>query len=143
MAIAQILAQIMAAKYGKDVRQAIHDGIEECYTDVSTAKTIAENAALAADEAAENANDSVIAGVVVFGDDLVFQNAGGGTIVADDALLGVHNATNLANQKADLANTKAGLANAAATAANNAAAQVASFGLSAVNGQLCIAVERT
>lgn len=49
MAIAQNLAQILAAKYGKDVRQAIHDGIEECYTDVSTAKTLA-------DEAAERAN---------------------------------------------------------------------------------------
>lgn len=143
MAIAQILAQILAAKYGKDVRQAIHDGIEECYDDVSMAKTIAENAALAADEAAENANDSVIAGVVVFGDDLVFQNAGGGTIVADDAMKGVHDATTLANEKAGLANTKAGLAQSAADLANAAAAQVASFGLSVVNGQLCIAVERT
>lgn len=56
MAIAQILAQILAAKYGKDVRQAIHDGIEECYSDVSTAKTLAEEAALGADEAAERAN---------------------------------------------------------------------------------------
>lgn len=143
MAIAQILAQILAAKYGKDVRQAIHDGIAECYSDVSTAKTLAEDATLGADEAAENANDSVISGVVVFGDDLVFQNAGGGTIVADDAMKGVHDATNLANQKADLANTKAGLAQSAADLANAAAAQVASFGLSVVNGQLCIAVERT
>lgn len=143
MAIAQLLAQILVAQYGRDVRQSIHDAIEECYSDVSASKTLAEDATLGANTAADNANDSVISGVVVFGDDLVFQNAGGGTVVADNAMKGVHDATTLANEKAGLANTKAGLAQSAADAANAAAAQVASFGLSVVNGQLCIAVERT
>ena len=143
MAIAQLLAQILAAQYGRDVRQSIHDAIGECYDDVSTAKTIAEDAALGADEAAENANDSVISGVVVSGNNLVFQKAGGGASTAVNAMKGVHDATTLANEKATLANTKAGLAQSAAEAANAAAAQVASFGLSVVNGQLCIAVERT
>lgn len=31
--IEEILKQILAAKFGKDVRQAIHDGIEQCYED--------------------------------------------------------------------------------------------------------------
>ena len=35
MGINQNLAQILAAQYGNDVRQAIHDGIEECYTAAS------------------------------------------------------------------------------------------------------------
>lgn len=31
--IEEILKQILAARFGKDVRQAIHDGIEQCYED--------------------------------------------------------------------------------------------------------------
>lgn len=31
--IDNILEQILDAKYGRDVRQAIHDGIEECYAE--------------------------------------------------------------------------------------------------------------
>lgn len=31
--IEEILKQLLAAKFGKDVRQAIHDGIEQCYED--------------------------------------------------------------------------------------------------------------
>ena len=31
--IVEILAVILEAKYGRDVRQAIHDGIEQCYED--------------------------------------------------------------------------------------------------------------
>ena len=120
MAIAQLLAQILATRYGRDVRQSIHDAIEECYSDVSTAKTLAEDATLGADEAAENANDSVISGVVVSGDDLVFQNAGGGTVVADNAMKGVHDATTLANEKAGLADTAAIGANAAKVSAEAA-----------------------
>ena len=33
MAITDILQQIISARYGKDVRQAIHDGIQQCYND--------------------------------------------------------------------------------------------------------------
>lgn len=49
--ISQLLAQILSAVYGRDVRQSIHDAIEECYSDVSTAATLA-------DTAAENANNA-------------------------------------------------------------------------------------
>ena len=33
--IEEILKQLLAAKFGKDVRQAIHDGIKQCYSDVN------------------------------------------------------------------------------------------------------------
>ena len=41
--IQRYLAQILNAIYGRDVRSAIHDAISQCYDDVSSAKTIAEN----------------------------------------------------------------------------------------------------
>jgi len=43
--IAQIVTQIRTAIFGKDVRENIAQGIEKCYTDVSTGKTLAETAA--------------------------------------------------------------------------------------------------
>ena len=101
MAIAQLLAQILAAQYGRDVRQSIHDAIGECYDDVSTAKTLATDATNSANTAATLANEKAT---------LADTKAG----LADAA------ATN-ANTKATLANTKAGLADTAATNANNAA----------------------
>lgn len=33
--IQEILTKILSAKFGRDVRQAIHDGIEQCYDDVT------------------------------------------------------------------------------------------------------------
>ena len=88
----QLLAQILAAQYGRDVRQSIHDAIGECYDDVSTAKTLATNATNSANTAATLANEK--------------------------ATLANEKAT-LANEKATLANTKAGLAQSAADAAND------------------------
>ena len=40
--IESLLNQILNAVYGADVRDAIHDSIEECYSDVSSAKTVAQ-----------------------------------------------------------------------------------------------------
>ena len=40
--VAQDVAAIRNAVYGGDVREAIADGIEKCYTNVSSAKTIAD-----------------------------------------------------------------------------------------------------
>lgn len=57
MSIAQDLIAIRSAMYGKDVREAIAHGIEQCYSDVSAAKTVADDSADAANEAAELAND--------------------------------------------------------------------------------------
>ena len=52
--IQQNLALIQSAVYGKDVRDAIHDSIEQCYTEASSASTAAA-AATAATAAANNA----------------------------------------------------------------------------------------
>lgn len=41
--IAQDIEQIRKAEYGKNVREAIADGIEKCYSDISSAKTIADD----------------------------------------------------------------------------------------------------
>lgn len=58
MAIADKIAAIRNAIFGKDVRKAIADGIEECYSDVSNAKTIAADAATRANNAAQTALNS-------------------------------------------------------------------------------------
>ena len=51
-----LLAQIKTATYGNQVRDSIHDAIEICYDDVSTAKTVAEAATASATAAASTAN---------------------------------------------------------------------------------------
>lgn len=58
MAIADEIAAIRNAIFGKDVRDAIANGIAECYSDVSNAKTIAKDAATSAGNAAETALNS-------------------------------------------------------------------------------------
>lgn len=56
--IEQNLAKIMSAVYGKDVRAAIHDSIEQCYTDVTRSATAADAAASAANSAASAASNA-------------------------------------------------------------------------------------
>lgn len=51
--ISQIVAQIRTAIFGKDVRENIAQGIEQCYTDVSAGVTTADTAAGRANTAAE------------------------------------------------------------------------------------------
>ena len=58
MAIAQDIAAIRGAAYGKDVREAIAHGIEQCYSDVTNSKTLAENATASANQAASSANQN-------------------------------------------------------------------------------------
>lgn len=58
MAIAQDIAAIRGAAYGKDVREAIAHGIEQCYTDVTNSSTLANTAANSANTAASNANQN-------------------------------------------------------------------------------------
>ena len=53
--VAQDVQQIREAIYGRDVREAIADGIEHCYSDVSGGVTTANTAAAAADAAAQRA----------------------------------------------------------------------------------------
>lgn len=54
--ISSYLNDIMTKVYGKDVRSAIHNAIETCYTDVSTSATLANTAAANADAKATLAN---------------------------------------------------------------------------------------
>lgn len=56
--INSLLAHILSAVYGRDVRQSIHDSIKECYDDVTSGKTIAEKAASVANAAASTANSA-------------------------------------------------------------------------------------
>lgn len=54
--IQELLQQINVAIYGEEVRGSIHDAIEQCYDDVTAAKTLAGDATSAANQAATNAN---------------------------------------------------------------------------------------
>lgn len=54
--VAQDVQQIREAIYGREVREAIADGIEHCYSDVSSGVTTANTAASAANAAAQRAN---------------------------------------------------------------------------------------
>lgn len=59
--IQDILQLIANAVYGREVRGAIHDGIEMCYDDVTESKTVAEAAAETANTAASAANTAAVA----------------------------------------------------------------------------------
>lgn len=52
--ISEYLKKIKEAVYGYEVRDAIHDSIEQCYSDVTTAKTLANEAALKIDNFAND-----------------------------------------------------------------------------------------
>lgn len=120
MAIAQLLAQILAARYGRDVRQSIHDAIGECYDDVSTAKTLATDATNSANTAAALANDKAT---------LADTKAG----LADSAATAANTAAGNADAKATLADTKAALANTAADNANTAATSITDMTVAATD----------
>lgn len=61
--ISTLLDSILAAVYGKDVRQSIHDAIEQCYADVSDGKTLSEEASENAKSAATDAESRTIEAV--------------------------------------------------------------------------------
>lgn len=109
--IQNYLNTILSAVYGRDVRQAIHDAIEECYDDVDTAKTAAEDATTAASNAASRANTAR-------------ANAVTATNNATNAASNANAAANAANAAAGSINTAITNANSAATAANNAAREI-------------------
>ena len=143
MTIAQILANILSAVYGRDVRQSIHDGIEKCYSDVTTGKTMAETAADNANDkaalantaatnantkaglantAATNANDkATLADAAATAASTQTGLAENATLAANTAATNANDKATLANNAATLANTKAGLADTAATNANDKA----------------------
>lgn len=57
--IEQDLQQIRKAVYGREVREAIADGIEHCYDDVTNGVTIAEAAVEEVETALEGVNAAV------------------------------------------------------------------------------------
>lgn len=77
------LQQILDAVYGEEVRGAIHDAIEECYTDVTTSATAADAAATAANAAASAANSAAAdasaiaqeAGIMATAEDRIAESA--------------------------------------------------------------------
>lgn len=125
-----LLQQIQTAVYGKDVRQSIHDSIEQCYTDVTSAKTLAD--------------DSITQMIQKIAQcDTASANANEKANLADTA------ASN-ADAKAALAQSAADTADASATNCDNAVAELpdrvtqvfAGLGLAMIDGKLCVEVER-
>lgn len=51
--IQEILTKILSSKYGKDMRQAIHDGIEQCYDDATEDSTTIDSTLSNSGEAAD------------------------------------------------------------------------------------------
>ena len=128
--IQTLLQQIQTAVYGKDVRQSIHDSIEQCYDDVTSAKTMADQSIGQMD-------------IKISACDIAAANANAKATLADTA------ASN-ANTKAAIAQIAANTVNASVTACDHAVAELpnqvtqvfASLGLALINGQLCVKVER-
>lgn len=111
--IQNLLDQILNAVYGEEVRGAIHDSIEQCYSDVSTAKT-------SADTAVSNANTAI-------------ANANVATASATSAATSANTAATAANDAADDANAAATAASTAAASATSAATSANSAATSATN----------
>ena len=95
------LNQIRNARYGRDVRDAIYNSINTCYSDVTTGSTLADTAAANADDAAASARSATEAATNAYED---------ATSAAADA-----------REKASSANSAATSANNAASSANTAA----------------------
>ena len=112
--ISEYLAQIKTAIYGREVRDAIHDSIEQCYTDVSNAKTLADTAASNANAATSKANTAASNA------DTKAKLANDAATKAGTATSNANAATTKANNAATKADTAASNANTATTEANEA-----------------------
>lgn len=99
--IGEYLNKIKTAIYGREVRDAIHDSIKECYADVTSGATLANEASDKANAATEKANTAA-------------SNA-------DMATASANSAANLANTAASNADNKAALTDKATADANSAA----------------------
>lgn len=109
------LNKIKTAVYGVEVRDAIHDSIEQCYDDVSAAKTKADNATTAANTAASNANAKAAAA------ETAAQNANAAATAVETNAQSVIEAINRADTAAASAKAQATAAETAAQNANAAA----------------------
>ncbi len=145
--IETLLAEILNAVYGEEVRGAIHDAIEECYDDVSTAKTVAEDATTAANTAASNAESkATLANTAATAANTAATNANTKATQADtaasSALSAAASATSAASQ-ATLSKNAADLATAAANTAASDASTAATSALSAANSATSAASSAT
>lgn len=125
--IAQLLAGILSSVYGRDIRQTIHDAIEQCYTDVTGGVTIAETAASSAISAASQAESRTTTAISSI------QTS------ANTAIANCNSATSSATIAAANANTKANAANQAVVDVLQA---FNDLGLVYADGKLCVHVER-
>lgn len=120
--IETLLAEILNAVYGEEVRGAIHDAIEECYDDVSTAKTVAEDATSAANAAASNAESkATLANTAATSANTAATNANTKASQADTAAASALSAASSATSAATQATLSKNAADLATAAANNAA----------------------
>ena len=133
--IETLLNTIETAIYGRDMRSAIHDSIEMCYSDVSTAKTLVDASIDAAEIATANATTATSSANSATTDArTAIADAEQATDAAEDATADAEAATiatraaiseaqtkaAYAQQKGDIAATNAGLAATAASEANTA-----------------------
>lgn len=125
-----LLENILKAVYGKDVRQSIHDSIEQCYIDVSSAKTLADDSVTLMQENIDDCN--------------------GAATSARSAADTANSSASIAEASAATANTAASNANASASACDAAVDALpdqvtevfTELGITKSNGKLCVEVER-
>ena len=126
--ISEYLNKIKTAIYGREVRDAIHDSIKECYTDVTSGATLANTASDKANAATEKANtaasnaDTATASANSAANlaNTAASNADNKAALADEATANANAATKSANTAASSATDKAALADTAATGATAA-----------------------
>ena len=121
------LSQIRQAVYGREVRDAIANGIEQCYTDTNTGATAAGDAATqaATDVAAliQNANSTISDRITHL--NTIFNGLENELDAKEDEFeASVNTAVGAANTATSSANTAAQNANAAATALSNNAQDI-------------------
>ena len=125
--IYDVLLAIQTAVFGRDVRGAIHDGIEMCYDDVQSSKTVADAAA----EDAEDAADAATAAATSATQAATAANTAASA--ADTAKTNANNAANAAATATTNAKTAKNNANDAASAANAAATAATTATTNAAN----------
>ena len=126
-AIQNLLDDIMNARYGEQVRTAIHDSIEKCYDDVSADRTIAAEAASEATSAAASANAAA---------SLAVEKAQSADTAASSAMSAYSEAMSAASS-ANIA------AAAASTAANSASTQAISASIAAASARTAVTAAST
>ena len=127
--IAEYLEKILAARYGKDVRQSIYDAIKEVDRVADTAQDSATASAKAAAESAKNASESATAAVgsATAAASSEQNAANSAQAAAGSATAASESAQNAANS----VQTAAGSATAAASSERNAAESAKNAGKSA------------